>query len=166
MSMRVFVTPSGASLAAPVARELEKMGVRAGGTHLLPPYIDAVKSRARTILEIAERVAIRLDSRRAVLDDKGRKLIEKMGDGYARSLILATDTLRGLGEQEWRAGPILDALKQRVEREGMKLGDLLQPIRVAITGTTVSEPVNELLEVVGRSSSLARLTAAAERNGG
>jgi glutamyl-tRNA synthetase len=48
----------------------------------------------------------------------------------------------------------------------MKLGDLLQPIRVAITGTTVSEPVNELLEVVGRSSSLARLTAAAERNGG
>jgi len=89
-----------------------------------------------------------------------------MGDGYARALVLATDTLRGLGEPEWRAEPILEALKQRVEREGMKLGDLLQPIRVAITGTTVSEPVNELLEVVGRSSSLARLTAAAERNGG
>ena len=157
---------SGASLAAPVARELEKMGVHVGGTHLLPPYIDAVKSRARTILEIAERVAIRLDSRRAVLDDKGRKLIEKMGDGYARALVLATATLRDLGEPEWRAEPILDALKQRVEQEGMKLGDLLQPIRVAITGTTVSEPVNELLEVVGRSSALARLTAAAERNGG
>ena len=157
---------SGASLAAPVARELERMGVHVGGIHLLPPYIDAVKSRARTILEIAERVAIRLDSRRALLDDKGRKLIEKMGDGYARALVLATDTLRGLGEPEWRAEPILEALKQRVEREGLKLGDLLQPIRVAITGTTVSEPVNELLEVVGRSSSLARLTAAAERNGG
>jgi glutamyl-tRNA synthetase len=154
----------GEALAAPVARELEQMGVHFGGVHLLPPYIDAVKSRARTILEIAERVAIRLDSRRAELDDKGRKLIEKMGDGYARSLVFAAETLRGLGESDWRAEPILKALKQRVEAEGLTLGDLLQPIRVAITGTTVSEPVNELLEVVGRSSSLARLTAAAERS--
>ena len=153
----------GEALAAPVARELERIGVHFGGPHLLPRYIDAVKSRARTILEIAERVAIRLDSRRAVLDDKGRKLIEKMGAGYAKSLVLATETLRGLDEPQWRAEPILDALKQRVEVEGLKLGDLLQPIRVAITGTTVSEPVNELLEVVGRSSSLARLTAATER---
>src|SRR5688500_19215675 len=102
---------SGASLAAPVARELEKLGVHVGGAHLLPPYIDAVKSRARTILEIAERVAIRLDSRRAALDDKGRNLIAKTGDGYARALIVATDTLRGLSEPEWRAEPTLDALK-------------------------------------------------------
>ena len=153
----------GEALAAAVARELERMEVHFGGVHLLPPYIDAVKSRARTILEIAERVAIRLDSRRAVLDDKGRKLIEKMGDAYVRSLVLAVDTLRALGESEWRAEPILEALKQRVETAGLKLGDLLQPIRVAITGTTVSEPVNQLLEVVGRSSSLARLTATVER---
>jgi len=153
----------GEALAAEVARELDRMAVHYGGIHLLPPYIDAVKSRARTVLEIAERVAIRLDSRHAILDDKGRKLIEKMGDGYAKSLVAAADTLRGLDESQWRAEPILEALKHRVEAEGLKLGDLLQPIRVAITGTTVSEPVNELLEVVGRSSSLARLTAAAER---
>jgi len=153
----------GEALAAEVARELDRMAVHYGGIHLLPPYIDAVKSRARTVLEIVERVAIRLDSRHAILDDKGRKLIEKMGDGYAKSLVAAADTLRGLDESQWRAEPILEALKHRVEAEGLKLGDLLQPIRVAITGTTVSEPVNELLEVVGRSSSLARLTAAAER---
>ena len=153
----------GTALASEVARELERMGVPFGGVDVLPPFIDAVKSRARTILEIAERVAIRLDARRAVLDDKGRKLIEKMGDGYAKSLGSAAETLRGLDESEWRAEPILEALKQRVEADGMKLGDLLQPIRVAITGTTVSEPVNELLEVVGRSSSLARLAAAAEK---
>ena len=44
--------------------------------------------------------------------------------------------------------------------DNLLLGDLLQPIRVALTGSTVSEPVNELLAVEGRSSSLARLTAA------
>ena len=48
------------------------------------------------------------------------------------------------------------------ERENLKLGDLLQPIRVALTGSTVSEPVNELLEVVGRPAALARLGAAGQ----
>jgi glutamyl-tRNA synthetase len=158
-------TPTGV-LVGPVAAELTRMGVHFGSPDLLPPYIDAVKSRARTMLEIAERVAIRLDSSRAALDDKGRKLMEKMGEGFGRSLEVAAETLRGLDESEWRAEPILEALKRRVEIEGLKLGDLLQPIRVAITGTTVSEPVNELLEVVGRSSSLARLTAAAARSPG
>ena len=56
--------------------------------------------------------------------------------------------------------PILAALKAAA-RENLKLGDLLQPIRVALTGSTVSEPVNELLGVVGRSAALARLSQAA-----
>jgi glutamyl-tRNA synthetase len=51
-------------------------------------------------------------------------------------------------------------LKGLAEREGRKLGDVMQPIRVALTGGTVSEPVNELLAVVGRDESLARLEAA------
>jgi glutamyl-tRNA synthetase len=153
-----------AELVAPVARELERMQVHFGGTHLLPPYIDAVKSRARTIVEMAERVAVRLDSRHVKLDDKGRKLRAKMGDGFVESLKVALETLGAIDERGWTAEPILEQLKARAEAGGMKLGDLLQPIRVAITGSTVSEPVNELLEVVGRSSSLARLTRAAERS--
>jgi hypothetical protein len=36
----------------------------------------------------------------------------------------------------------------------------MQPIRIALTGDTVSEPVNELLAVVGRNPSLERLAAA------
>ncbi len=153
-----------AELIEPVARELARMTVHFGSPELLPPYIDAVKARSRTLLDVARQVAVRLDSRYAELDDKGRKLIEKMDAGYARSLGLAIDTLRGLDEKVWRPEPILEALKRRVETEGMKLGDLLQPIRVALTGSTVSEPVNELLAVVGRSSALARLTAHAERH--
>jgi glutamyl/glutaminyl-tRNA synthetase len=35
----------------------------------------------------------------------------------------------------------------------------MQPIRVALTGSTVSEPVNELLVVVGRAAALERLGA-------
>jgi glutamyl/glutaminyl-tRNA synthetase len=42
----------------------------------------------------------------------------------------------------------------------------MQPIRVALTGSTVSEPVNELLEVVGPERSLARMREVAKRERG
>jgi glutamyl-tRNA synthetase len=147
-----------------VVRELERMQVHFGGPHLLPPYIEAVKSRSHTILEMAERVAVRLDSRHVKLDDKGRKLRAKMGDAYVDSLKIALETLGAVDERDWNAGVILERLRARAEAGGMKLGDLMQPIRVALTGSTVSEPVNELLAVVGRASALARLTRAAERS--
>lgn len=153
-----------AELVAPVARELERMQVHFGDPHLLPPYIDAVKSRSRTIIEMAKRVAVRLDSRHVVIDDKGRKLKAKMGEAFIQSIKIGIETLSPLDEGHWTSDAILEALKSRAESNGMKLGDLLQPIRVALTGSTVSEPVNELLAVVGRSSSLARLTRAAERS--
>jgi hypothetical protein len=39
-------------------------------------------------------------------------------------------------------------------------GKMMQPVRIALTGQTVSEPVNVLLWAVGREESLARLAAA------
>jgi glutamyl-tRNA synthetase len=65
--------------------------------------------------------------------------------------------LAALSEHHWKAEPIVEALKALAEAEGLKLGDVMQPVRVALTGSTVSEPVNELLAVVGRERSLARL---------
>jgi glutamyl-tRNA synthetase len=49
------------------------------------------------------------------------------------------------------------------ETRGLKLGDVMQPVRVALTGSTVSEPVNELLAVVGRDQSLRRLDEVARK---
>ena len=56
-------------------------------------------------------------------------------------------------------------LKELAEANGLKLGDAMQPIRVALTGSTVSEPVNELLEVVGPERSLARMREVARTAG-
>jgi glutamyl-tRNA synthetase len=144
-----------------VTRELDRMGVGYGDAGRLAPFIDAVKARSRTVLDVARQAAVRLDARFVETDAKGRGLIEKMGAGYGRSLRLAVETLQALPGSEWRPEPILEGLRARVEAEGMKLGDLLQPIRVALTGSTVSEPVNELLAVIGREAALARLERAA-----
>jgi len=155
-----------AELLPAVRRELERMGVDAGGRDLVP-LIDAVKTRSRTILHVAEQVAVRLDPSRAPLDPKGEALIRKMGPAFAANLLRAADALEQVGPHEWRAERILEVLKQMAETHGLKLGDALQPVRVALTGSTVSEPVNELLAVMDRATALRRLREVArERDQG
>ena len=139
-----------------VRRQLELDGVHLNGADLRP-LIDAVKGRSRTLLHIAERVAVRLDPGRAALDDKGQALIGKLGGAFYANLRLAADTLETVDPSRWTADHLLEALKAMAERHTLKLGDAMQPIRVALTGSTVSEPVNELLAVVGRDRSLRRI---------
>jgi glutamyl-tRNA synthetase len=125
--------------------------------------IDSVKARSRTILDVARQVAARVDETRVEIDEKGRKLMEKLGPAYGRALERAVDALRGIPPDDWTPEHILEALKSRAESEGVKLGDALQPIRVALTGSTVSEPVNELVWVVGRDEVLTRLASLTSR---
>ena len=146
-------------LIEPVARELERMGVGFPSRDDLLPYLEAVRARSRTILDVARQVAVRLDPARAELDEKGHNLIGKMGEGYAKSLRIAIETLAAIPAEQWDSERILVSLKERIAAEGMKLGDLLQPIRVALTGSTVSEPVNELVAVIGRETVLRKLIA-------
>jgi glutamyl-tRNA synthetase len=143
-------------LLEPVRRELGRLGVAADGRDLRP-LIDAVKLRSRTIVQLAEQVAVRVDRTHVRLDPKGEQLVRKMGAQFPRSLELAQRALDPVPAGEWSAARLLEVLKGAAEQNGLKLGDLLQPIRVVLTGSTVSEPVNELLAVIGREESLGRL---------
>jgi glutamyl-tRNA synthetase len=153
--------PAG-ELIDPVMRQLRQMGVAAERGDLLAA-IDSVKARSRTVIHVAEQVAVRLDPSRAPLDAKGEALINKMGPAFAANLRHAVEALEALAPEEWNRDALLAALKNAAESRGLKLGDALQPIRVALTGSTVSEPVNELLGVVGRERSLKRLREVADR---
>jgi glutamyl-tRNA synthetase len=137
------------------------MGIKVTGD--LRPLIDSVKARSRTILHVAEQVAVRLDPTRSTLDAKGEALIRKLGPAFARNLELASAALAALGPDEWNADRLVSTLKAVAETHGLKLGDVMQPVRVALTGSTVSEPVNELLAVVGRERSLQRLKEVARK---
>jgi glutamyl-tRNA synthetase len=150
-------------LLGPVRRQLDRMAVDSDRD--LRPIIDSVKARSRTILHVAEQVAVRLNPARSTLDAKGEALVRKMGPAFGRNLTLASTALRGLNEGDWNPDRLLETLRQVAEAQGAKLGDVMQPVRVALTGSTVSEPVNELLAVVGREQSLNRLDEMARHNG-
>jgi glutamyl/glutaminyl-tRNA synthetase len=67
-----------------------------------------------------------------------------------------------LGEigEPWTAAAIEGPLNEVVERSGVKPGKVFQPLRVAITGTTVSPGIFESVALLGREETLARLEVA------
>jgi glutamyl-tRNA synthetase len=148
-------------LLEPVRVHLREMGVTEAGRDLVP-LIDAVKARSRTLLDIATQVGVRLDPSRVVRDAKGTQLAAKLGAAFGANLLIGHAALSALPPAQWNPADLETAIKALAEREGKKLGDLMQPVRVALTGGTVSEPVNELLAVIGRDDSLARIRAAAQ----
>jgi glutamyl-tRNA synthetase len=152
-------------LSGEVSMALAGLGVTVPSERL-GTLIEATKTRSRTITHLAEQIAVRVDDSRIVLDTKGEKLIQKMGAGFASSLSLAVEILQTIPEGDWTTERILEEFHTGAEAYSVKLGDLMQPVRVALTGSTVSEPVNELLLVVGREASLKRILAALDRASG
>jgi glutamyl-tRNA synthetase len=149
------------ALVEPVRRQLDRMGI--SGDADLKPLIDSVKARSRTILNVAEQVAVRLDPSRSKVDAKGEALIRKMGAAFVQNLERASTALESVKPADWKPDQLLATLKEVAETNRLKLGDVMQPVRVALTGSTVSEPVNELLVVVGPESSIQTLRATARR---
>ena len=143
-------------LREPVQRELDRLEVAVDEARL-GDLIDTVKTRSRTITQLARQVAVRVDAARIERDAKAEKLVAKLGSEYAANLRLALTALEDIAEEKWTPETLVEALRRLAEAHGAKLGSVMQPIRVALTGTTVSEPVDQLLWVVGRGESLARL---------
>jgi len=93
---------------------------------------------------------------RLEFDDKAAKLIAKAGPEYLSSVMQA---LAGAGD--WTADAIQRALDQAAETAGLSRTKGWQPVRAAVTGSTVSPPLPESLELLGRDRTIARLDAAA-----
>jgi glutamyl-tRNA synthetase len=56
------------------------------------------------------------------------------------------------------------AFRAFAEQRGLALGKVAQPVRVAVTGTTVSPPLFETIALLGKQRTLRRIDAALERN--
>jgi glutamyl-tRNA synthetase len=142
-----------------VAPQLAELGVTADRDAMLRA-IGAVKTRSRTTIEVARQVAVRLDPKFVVMDDKATKEIAKDQAGYASALQAAIAALR---DAEWSPDGLEQRLRALADERGVAAGKIFQPIRIALTGGTVSEPVNELLYVTGKDAALRRLEAATAR---
>jgi glutamyl-tRNA synthetase len=87
---------------------------------------------------------------------------KQLGPDQAPTVSAAFDALHGI--EDWTAAGIEGALREAlVDRLGLKPKNAFGPVRVAVTGRTVSPPLFESLELLGRDRTLARLAAARDR---
>ncbi|PYP65661.1 MAG: hypothetical protein DMD36_18915 [Gemmatimonadetes bacterium] len=137
-----------------VSPQLERLGLN-GGKDAVLRAIAAVKTRSRTTIDVARQVAVRLDPKFVELDEKAKREIAKDPAGYRAALEASIPVLQ---LADWTP----EQLEQRLRALA---GKIFQPIRIALTGGTVSEPVNELLYVVGKEAALRRLGEAVRLTG-
>ena len=140
-----------------IAPQLVELGV-ATDVEAILRAIGAVKTRSRTTIDVARQVAVRLDAKYVVMDEKAIKEIAKDEAGYKSVLLAVVAALRNA---EWTPESLEKSLRALADERGVPAGKIFQPIRIALTGGTVSEPVNELLFVIGKDAALRRLEAAA-----
>jgi glutamyl-tRNA synthetase len=61
-------------------------------------------------------------------------------------------------------GPLEEALKKFVEDHGIKIGDIVHALRVAVTGKSVGPGVYDCLAILGREACLKRIERALQQN--
>jgi glutamyl-tRNA synthetase len=111
-----------------------------------------LKERTKTLVELFEASRFLWTSRPIDIADQAKALLT----GEAKTLIAAL-----LPELEavpdWNAATVEAIVRPYAERAGLKLGAVAQPLRAALTGRATSPPIFDVLAVLGREESLARL---------
>ena len=65
--------------------------------------------------------------------------------------------------EPFEVGPLEEALKQFIEAQGIKIGDIVHALRIAVTGKSVGPGVYDCLAILGRDSCVARIDRALAR---
>jgi glutamyl-tRNA synthetase len=119
--------------------------------------LDGVKQRSRTLVELADNLVFYARSGAPpIADDKARGQLTV----EAKTLLAKLAAALEAEAANWSEKQVEDAIRRFAESQGVKLGQVAQPLRVALTGSTVSPGIFEVLAILGPAETRARLLAA------
>jgi glutamyl-tRNA synthetase len=137
--------------AAEVGRQADLDGLSANKATVLTA-LPELQPRAKTVLELIDLAQFIYASRPLAIDAAASALLN--ADSRAVLANMA-ELLRGLND--WSVPAIDGAMRALAETKGLKLGKLAQPLRAALTGRTVSPGIFEVMVLIGREETMARL---------
>src|SRR5499427_10729556 len=111
-----------------------------------------LKERAKTLVELFDASRFLWTSRPLDIADQAKALLTDEARTLIGALLPQLEAVT-----EWNAGSAEAVVRPYAERSGLKLGAIAQPLRAALTGRTTSPPIFDVLAVLGRDESLARL---------
>jgi glutamyl-tRNA synthetase len=155
LNQQHMVRSAPAELVPYLRAQLRRLGCDSSDQQLLEGVILAQRERTKTMKEMAhnsrflfvERIEIDPKAAAKHLGGEGRAVLAKV-----------REQLEGL--PQWNAPSIHAALNRLAATLQSGLGKVAQPLRVAVTGTPVSPPIDATLELLGRDRTLLRIDAA------
>jgi glutamyl-tRNA synthetase len=119
---------------------------------MLLTAMPALKERAKTLVELFDATRFLWASRPLDLNDQAKALLTPEAKSVTAALLPELAAVF-----EWNAQTVEGIMRGFAERSGLKLGAVAQPLRAALTGRTTSPPIFDVLAVLGKDESLARL---------
>lgn len=123
---------------------------------LLRAAIPGIRDRARTLVDAAHD----LDFYFREPPEQDEKAVSKFLTPESKPRLAAIGALFK-AHADWTPASLEAAFKGWVESQGLQLKDVAQPLRVALTGRSASPPLFDVMQVLGRERSLARIQRAA-----
>lgn len=141
---------------------LEQAGLRgeveAVSEEWLGQLVVLVKERAKTLVEMVEWVKPYFGQEACYEVEAAKKFLTPAIAPLLQKLVSRLEAVPSFSKPAWE-----ESFKKLVEEEGIKMGALAQPVRVALTGRTASPGLFEVMEVLGRERTLFRLRKGIER---
>ncbi|WP_333822546.1 glutamate--tRNA ligase [Pinisolibacter sp.] len=116
--------------------------------------LPGLKERAKTLVELLDGAAFIHAARPLAMEEKAAALLDDAGLAVLGAL---APRLATVSEADWSAASTEAVVRAHAEEAGLKLGKAAQPLRAALTGRTTSPGIFDVLAVLGRDETLARL---------
>jgi len=132
--------------------------VKAVSPEWLAQLVVLVKERAKTLVEMVDWVRPYFGESVLLEEEAAKKFLTPAIAPVLGKLIARFEAFPAFSKQIWE-----ESFKKFAEEEGIKMGQIAQPVRVALTGRTASPGLFEVMEVLGRDRTLLRLRRGLER---
>jgi len=146
------------ALAEHLKPHLARLGVADPPAELLAGAIETLQARSKTLVDMAEGAMFYFAPEVDYDPEAARKFLTPAVKAPLERLRAEVAALERLEESA-----VEEAFGRIMEATGLKLGKIAQPVRVALTGKTVSPGIFEIIRVLGRERTLARLDRALMR---
>ena len=156
LNQQHMVRAAPATLVPYLRSQLQRLGLDSTDQTLLEGVIIVQRERAKTLKEMAQNSRF-FFGEQIELDPKA---VAKHLAGEESRQLLRTARERLAALTTWNSASLHTTLNDLATQLGSGLGKIAQPLRVAVTGTAVSPPIDATLALLGRSLSLARIDAA------
>ncbi|MCZ4282039.1 glutamate--tRNA ligase [Kiloniella laminariae] len=138
---------------APHISAKEEITLDASGLARLTAGMNGLKERAKTVHELADSAAFYVRSRPLILNEKADKLLSEDARTYLERLLPLLDNL-----ESWTEENIETTVKDFAQSQELKLGNIAQPLRAALSGSNVSPGIFEVMVILGKEETLGRIS--------